>query len=210
MWSASSSTRRRSSRGATAAGRDGRADAPASPPARRGRAPAPHRCGPCATPPTMTPTRQPRELPIGAEALRDLRGEFACRREHQRARRNGAPAGARRPASRCRIGSAKAAVLPVPVWAMPSRSRPCRSGGMACCLDGGGVLIAFALDSAQKNLGQAEVGKFRHELSFGCDRPRQARQGAALVASIWRLRRHAPRIGLPIFLKKGRSTDHRR
>ena len=32
-----------------------------------------------------------------------------------------------------RIGSAKAAVLPVPVWAQPSRSRPRRPGGMARC-----------------------------------------------------------------------------
>ena len=29
-----------------------------------------------------------------------------------------------------RSGSAKAAVLPVPVWAVPSRSRPSSSGGM--------------------------------------------------------------------------------
>ena len=31
----------------------------------------------------------------------------------------------------CSIGSAKAAVLPVPVWATPSRSRPSSRGGMA-------------------------------------------------------------------------------
>jgi hypothetical protein len=32
---------------------------------------------------------------------------------------------------RCSSGRAKAAVLPVPVWARPSRSRPSSSGGMA-------------------------------------------------------------------------------
>ena len=53
-------------------------------------------------------------------------------------------ADARRPvagfsaARRCRIGSAKAAVLPVPVWAMPSRSLPSRSCGMACAWIGVG------------------------------------------------------------------------
>ncbi|MNC58971.1 hypothetical protein D3C75_1087460 [compost metagenome] len=34
-------------------------------------------------------------------------------------------------ARRCRIGRAKAAVLPVPVWAMPSRSLPAMTSGMA-------------------------------------------------------------------------------
>ena len=31
-----------------------------------------------------------------------------------------------------RIGSAKAAVLPVPVWARPTTWRPSSSGGMVC------------------------------------------------------------------------------
>ena len=38
-------------------------------------------------------------------------------------------------ARRCRIGSAKAAVLPVPVWAMPSRSRPASRCGNGLRLD---------------------------------------------------------------------------
>ena len=33
--------------------------------------------------------------------------------------------------SRWRMGVAKAQVLPVPVWAQPSTSRPARAGGMA-------------------------------------------------------------------------------
>jgi hypothetical protein len=40
---------------------------------------------------------------------------------------------------RCRIGRAKAAVLPVPVWAMPSRSRPSSTVGMAWAWMGVGV-----------------------------------------------------------------------
>ena len=40
---------------------------------------------------------------------------------------------------RPRIGSEKAAVLPVPVWAMPRRSRPARTWGMAPAWIGVGV-----------------------------------------------------------------------
>ena len=39
---------------------------------------------------------------------------------------------------RARIGSAKAAVLPVPVWAWPSTSRPASSGGMVAAWIGEG------------------------------------------------------------------------
>ncbi len=37
------------------------------------------------------------------------------------------------------IGRVKAAVLPVPVWAMPRTSRPARATGMACSWIGVGV-----------------------------------------------------------------------
>jgi hypothetical protein len=43
-------------------------------------------------------------------------------------------------ARRCRIGRAKAAVLPVPVWAMPSRSLPAITPGIACAWIGVGVV----------------------------------------------------------------------
>ena len=39
---------------------------------------------------------------------------------------------------RCRIGNAKAAVLPVPVWAWPMTSRPSSNGGMAAAWIGVG------------------------------------------------------------------------
>ena len=46
-----------------------------------------------------------------------------------------------RPAdSRSIIGRVKAAVLPVPVWAMPRTSRPARATGMACSWIGVGVV----------------------------------------------------------------------
>jgi ubiquinone/menaquinone biosynthesis C-methylase UbiE len=41
---------------------------------------------------------------------------------------------------RCSIGKAKAAVLPVPVWAMPRRSRPAKRCGIACAWIGVGRL----------------------------------------------------------------------
>ncbi len=66
-----------------------------------------------------------------ADAFLDLQREFARRRQDQRSacRRD---ADARFSASRCwMMGRAKAPVLPVPVWATPSRSRPARSSGMA-------------------------------------------------------------------------------
>ena len=42
--------------------------------------------------------------------------------------------------SLCRIGSAKPAVLPVPVWAPPMTSRPARTTGIACGWMGVGVV----------------------------------------------------------------------
>ena len=58
---------------------------------------------------------------IAAERLFDLRGEFARRLEDEG---RGILARARPFSSIDSIGSVKAAVLPVPVWAMPSTSRP--------------------------------------------------------------------------------------
>ena len=40
---------------------------------------------------------------------------------------------------RCKMGVAKAQVLPVPVWAQPSTSRPARAGGMAFSWIGDGL-----------------------------------------------------------------------
>ena len=46
-----------------------------------------------------------------------------------------------RPLERCVIiGSTKAAVLPVPVWAMPRTSRPSSALGIACAWIGVGVV----------------------------------------------------------------------
>ncbi len=59
------------------------------------------------------------------EGFGDLDGQFARRHQHQRLR-------ARSAIRRCvaRIGRAKAAVLPVPVWACPSTSSPSSMRGM--------------------------------------------------------------------------------
>ena len=71
---------------------------------------------------------------VDADALQDLGREFARRREHERAR-----SAARGGLSSCSSGSTKAAVLPVPVWAPASRSRPLSTGGMAAAWIGVGV-----------------------------------------------------------------------
>ena len=75
-------------------------------------------------------------------------GRGSCRRSGRRVRASGtargrAPTSAARTAPaaarRCRIGSAKAAVLPVPVWAMPMTSRPASAGGIAAAWIGVGA-----------------------------------------------------------------------
>ena len=83
--------------------------------------------------------RDAQVLAVGAEAVGDLGGEFARRRQDQRTARCRAPARSVFLARCWRIGSAKAAVLPVPVWAMPSRSRPSSRLGMDFAWMGVGV-----------------------------------------------------------------------
>ena len=75
--------------------------------------------------------REAHELAVGLGAGGDLRGELAGRGKHQHADLAGLRDVARAAARRSSEGSMKAAVLPVPVWAMPSRSRPVRTVGMA-------------------------------------------------------------------------------
>ena len=50
----------------------------------------------------------------------------------------------------------KAAVLPVPVWAMPSRSRPLRTVGMACCWIGRRIDIFLERERLEDGLRQPE------------------------------------------------------
>ena len=81
------------------------------------------------------------EMPaIGAEALGDLARELAGRRSAPDTRQPLRCAGRRLAARRWMMGSAKAAVLPVPVWAIPSRSRPARTMGMALAWIGVGAV----------------------------------------------------------------------
>ena len=69
---------------------------------------------------------------VAVEAFRHLVGQFAGGLQHQGARhaRLGAAA-----ASISIMGRVKLAVLPVPVWAMPIRSRRCSTMGNALGLD---------------------------------------------------------------------------
>ena len=69
--------------------------------------------------------------------------------------------------SRSRIGSAKAAVLPVPVWAMPQRSRPARIGEIDCFWIGVGLVwpsaaMARRMDSPRAKSENWFKGYFRY------------------------------------------------
>jgi ElaB/YqjD/DUF883 family membrane-anchored ribosome-binding protein len=78
---------------------------------------------------------EPQVGAVVGRAVGDLRGELTRRRQHQRARR--APCGL---PSFCSSGSTKPAVLPVPVWAPASTSRPESTAGIACSWMGVGVV----------------------------------------------------------------------
>ena len=99
---------------------------------------------------------------VGAEAVVDLERELAGRRQHQGAHGNAGAAQRLPAASRCRIGSAKAAVLPVPVWAQPSRSRPVEELRDGLSLDGGRLGIVLSGQGALQRLDEIELGESRH------------------------------------------------
>ena len=87
-------------------------------------------CGACPTPPKITVCARGRYLPYRAKLSSIC--SASSRVGVRMSARMGRP-GARDAASRCKMGSANAAVLPVPVCAQPSRSRPASTGPMACC-----------------------------------------------------------------------------
>ena len=60
------------------------------------------------------------------------------------------------------MGRAKAAVLPVPVWAMPSRSLPKSTLGMAWVWIGVGIGVAFLAQGFDNGGVELEVGKSGH------------------------------------------------
>ena len=59
------------------------------------------------------------------------------------------------------MGRANAAVLPVPVAAWPSRSRPASSDGDGLALDRRGLLVAELGDGGDEVVGQAQVVEAR-------------------------------------------------
>ena len=87
------------------------------------------RCGPMADAAEHGGDRDAEVLAVGAEALGDLASRVRASATAPARGSRAAAAGLRLAARRCRMGSAKAAVLPVPVWAMPSRSRPASTPG---------------------------------------------------------------------------------
>ncbi len=77
-------------------------------------------------------------LAVFLEILGDLRGELARRLEDQRARHQSRGRG--HAARMSIIGSTKEAALPVPVWAMPIRSRFISTGGIETAGMGAGAV----------------------------------------------------------------------
>ena len=89
---------------------------------------------------------------IGLEAVADLARQARASAQSTSARRSWRAAGCGVP-ERWRIGSANAAVLPVPVWAMPRRSRPaCERDGLG--LDRRGGEVIFFLECTRKGLAR--------------------------------------------------------
>ena len=104
----------------------------------------------------MTPTRRGLNRPNVRNAALDLRREFARRLDNE------CPAGflfLGMLLMRVRMGSAKAAVLPVPVWADPITSRPWRTSGMACCWMGGRLGEPGGADGQLGVLGKLKICK---------------------------------------------------
>ena len=94
----------------------------------------------------------------------DLRCELAGRGEDEHADLAGPRDVRRSAARRSSDGSTKAAVLPVPVWAMPSRSRPERTVGMACAWIGVGVRVILRRERVEQGLARArgcEIGQLK-------------------------------------------------
>ena len=67
------------------------------------------------------------------------------------------------------MGRANAAVLPVPVWALPMTSRAGQDERDGAKLDGRGLGITHGLDAFKNLLGQAECGK-THGVSLSGNR----------------------------------------
>ena len=111
---------------------------------------------PIEVPPNDGRDLQMGEAAVAARALGDLAGELAGRREHQHAAGARPGAAVRLATSRSIDGSMKAAVLPVPVWAMPSRSRPVKTVGIACAWIGVGVAISLERERLEDGLRQPE------------------------------------------------------
>jgi len=129
---------------------------------------------------------------IGVETLEDLARQFTGRRQHQHA----AGLGLRLDAvcqDAVQDRQPKAAVLPVPVWAMPTTSRrSMRWDGLG--LDRRGCEVIFFLESARNWIGKAEIlkevkrGSFHYKRQapggFGQERARGVRDTRVFGASV--------------------------
>ncbi|MND55755.1 hypothetical protein D3C80_468460 [compost metagenome] len=83
-------------------------------------------------------------------------------------------------------GRPKAAVLPVPVWARPIRSRPSRRRGIACAWIGVGVSMPSAVSVATICLETPRDSKFVKANTFRGARKRHACMAPCHVGCFWR------------------------
>ena len=99
-----------------------------------------------------------RRLAERGQRVLHLLGQLAGRHQHQAAR--GAGAGGRAaPASRASIGRPKASVLPEPVSARPSRSRPASASGSVAAWIGNGVLMPRRCRPVSSGCGSRSAAK---------------------------------------------------
>ena len=96
-------------------------------------------CGPCLTPPKITVCLSGTNLPYFLiESLIWIANSLVGARITALGKRNLLTDWSA--LSFCNIGNVKAAVLPVPVWAMPSISKPCKAEGIVSFWIGVGVV----------------------------------------------------------------------
>ena len=128
--------------------------------------------------------------PSGDQRVGDLLGELAGRHEHQAARALGVPRPSA-PARRVSIGRPKASVLPEPVCARPSTSRPASASGRARAWMANGVVDAAA---GQRGRPAGRAGRARRKVvGSGCGTA-SAAVSARSSSVAWSSRRTASRL----------------
>ena len=153
-----------------------------------GRCPRPRTCACMSAPPTTVVAYTRDERPSWSMVSWIWN---ASSRVGARTRPRGGPSG--EPASRSTMGTTKAAVLPVPVWAQPSMSRPCRAGAMAFAWMGVGVTKPIRAKSSSSGPDRPKDSKVSGVGMNECSLPdvfRDERVGSSCPGRCGLRRRH--------------------